>query len=361
MRVLVTGHNGYIGSVMVPVLSAAGHTLAGLDTFFVEDCALTPDRASVPTLRIDIREVRVADLVGFDAVVHLASVPDGPAHASWAESADAINSRGAVHLAEQAREAGVSRFLYASSCSVYGSGGGDQLLTEAAPLRPVSPAAAARARAEEGIARLADPGFSPVIMRNATAYGVSPRLRADILLNNLVAWAHTTGRVRVTSDGTPWRPLVHVEDIAHAFAAALGAPREILHGQTFNVGATSENYQVSELAEIVLGAVPGATIEYVPGPSHVDSRSCRVDFGKLNRTLPAFRPRWNAAFGAKDLYAALQEADVTHEALQTRYSRSASLQRLVESGRLDAQLRWCDGALAGARPDPHAPAIDQER
>jgi nucleoside-diphosphate-sugar epimerase len=361
MRVLVTGHNGYIGSVMVPVLSAAGHTLAGLDTFFVEDCYLTPDRASVPTLRIDIREVRVADLVGFDAVVHLASVPDGPAHVPWARSADAINSRGAVHLAEQAREAGVSRFLYASSCSVYGSGAGEQFLTEAAPLRPVSPAATARARAEEGIVRLADPGFSPVIMRNATAYGVSPRLRADILLNNLVAWAHTTGRVRVTSDGTPWRPLVHVEDIAHAFAAALGAPREILHGQTFNVGATSENYQVSELAEIVLGAVPGATIEYVPGPSHADSRSCRVDFGKLNRTLPAFRPRWNAAFGAKDLYAALQEADVTHETLQTRYSRSARLQQLVESGRLDAQLRWRDAALAGARPGTQASAIDQER
>ncbi len=361
MRVLVTGHNGYIGSVMVPVLKAAGHTLAGLDTFFVEDCSLSPDQASVPALRIDIRDVRVADLVGFDAVVHLASVPDDPRHGPWVESVDAINSRGAVHLAEQAREAGVSRFLYASSCSVYGSGTGDQFLTEEAPLHPVRPAATAKARAEEGIVRLADPGFSPVIMRNATAYGVSPRLRADILLNNLVAWAHTTGRVRVTSDGTPWRPLVHVEDIAHAFAAALGAPREILHGHTFNVGATSENYQVSELAEIVLGAVPGSTIEYVPGSSPAESRSCRVDFAKLNRTLTAFRPRWNAAFGAKDLYAALQEAGVTHEALQTRYSRSARLRQLVDTGRLDEQLRWRDAALAGSPPGTHASAIDQER
>jgi len=292
MRVLVTGHRGYVGSVMMPVLSAAGHTLAGLDAFLYEDCTLAPDLEAIPALRIDVRDVRPADLIGFDAVIHLASVPDEAQQPQRAETSAAINWWGAVHLAEQAREAGVRRFLYASSCSVYGTAKRDETLTEDAPVYPVTAAATAKARAEEGIARLANASFSPVIMRNATPYGVSPRLRADIVLNNLVGWAHTTGRVRITSDGTPWRPLVHVEDIAYAFAAALGAPRRALHGQIFNIGATSENYQISELAEIVLAAVPESTIEYVPSLPHSEQRSYRVDFGKLNRTLTTFRPRW---------------------------------------------------------------------
>ena len=360
MRVLVTGHNGYIGSVMMPVLSAAGHSLTGLDTFFAEDCRLTADLTSVPALRLDVRDVRVADLVGFDAVVHLAAVPDDPQRPQQEESTVAINWRGAVHLAQQAREAGVSRFLYASSCSVYGVGPTDEAFTESAPLHPLTPDAVAKANGEEGIARLADASFSPVIMRTATAYGVSPRLRVDGVLNNLVCWAHTTGRVRVASDGTPWRPLVHVEDIAYAFAAALAAPREVLHGQVFNLGATSENYQILELAEIVTGAVPGSTIEYVPGAQPPTQVSYRVDFGKLNRMLTAFRPRWNAAFGAKDLYATLQEAGVTHEDLQTRYDRPARLRHLVQTGRVDETLRWRDRA-GSVHPELPTPAFPQER
>ena len=360
MRVLVTGQNGYIGSVMLPVLSAAGHTLTGLDSCLVEDCRLTADAASVPALRLDVRDVRVADLVRVDAVVHLAGVPDDPERPEHAEQVAAINWRGAVHLAQRAREAGVSRFLFASSCSVYGPGPADEVLTESAALHPLTPDAVAKANAEEGIARLADSSFSPVILRTATAYGVSPRLRSDSILNRFVGWAHTTGRVRVAGDGTAWRPLVHVEDIAYAFAAALAAPREALHGQVFNLGVTNENYQILELAEMVVGAVPGSTIEHVPAAQPVDQASCRIDFGKLNRALTTFRPRWNAAFGAKDLYATLQEVGVTHEDLQTRYNRPAQLRHLIQTGRVDATFRWRDPA-ALVSPEPSAPALPRER
>ena len=359
MRVLVTGHNGYIGSVMLPVLSAAGHTLTGLDTFLAEPSRLTPDSISVPTLRLDVRDVRVADLVGVDAVIHLAGVPDDSELPQHADTIAAINWRGAVHLAQRAREAGVSRFLYASSCTVYGSGHPDDALTETAPLRPLTAGAIAKAKAEEAIAGLADQSFSPVILRTATAYGVSPHLRSDSILNRFVGWAHTTGRVRVAGDGSSWRPLVHVEDIAYAFAAALASPRETLHGQVFNLGVTNENYQILELAEIVVGAVPGSTIEHVPGSPPEAHVSGRIDFSKLNRTLTAFRPRWNAAFGAKDLYAVLQEVGVTHEDLQTRYNRPAQLRHLVHSGRVDETLRWREGA-GSVHPEPAALAFPRE-
>jgi nucleoside-diphosphate-sugar epimerase len=361
MRVLVTGHNGYIGSAMLPVLSAAGHTLTGLDNFLAEACRLTADPIPVPALSLDIRDVRVADLVGFDAIVHLAGVPDDSERPQHEESIAAINWRGAVHLAQRAREAGVGRFLYASTCSVYGPGHPDEALTEVAPLHPVTPGAVAKAKAEEGIATLADQSFCPVILRTATAYGVSPHLRSDSILNRFVGWAHTTGRVRIAGDGSTWRPLVHVEDIAYAFAAALASPREALHGQVFNLGVTNENYQVLELAEIVVGAVPGSTIEHVPGSPPEAQVSRRIDFGKLNRTLTTFRPRWNAAFGAKDLYATLQEVGVTHEDLQTRYHRPAQLRQLVQTGRVDETLRWRDRA-AFVHPEPSAaPAFPRER
>jgi nucleoside-diphosphate-sugar epimerase len=239
-----------------------------------------------------------------------------------------------------AREAGVKRFLYASSCSMYGAAGGDAVLNEEAPLRPLTPYAVSKVRTEEDVAKLADSSFSPIFMRNATAYGLSPRLRADVVLNNLVCWAHTTGRVRIMSDGTPWRPIVHVHDIARAFAAALAAPREAVHNQAFNVGANGENYQVRELAEIVRSTVPGCTVEYAPdaGP---DPRSYRVDFAKLSRTFPDFKPQWNASFGAKDLYAALQEAQVTLADFQGRkYIRLTQIRHLIGEGLLDDTLRW---------------------
>lgn len=340
MRVLVTGHNGYIGSVMVPVLQAAGHEVVGLDSFFFEDCSLLDDEHSVAALRKDIRDVEPSDLEGFGAVAHLAALcndPLGDLHPEWTHD---INHTASTHLATMARAAGVPRFLYASSCSMYGAAGGDAILDEEAPLHPLTPYAVSKVRAEEDLSKLADDSFSPVFMRNATAYGLSPRLRADVVLNNLVCWAHTTGRIRIMSDGTPWRPIVHVQDIARAFAAVLAAPREAIHNQAFNVGANGENYQVRELAEIVRSTVPGCTVEYADGAGP-DPRSYRVDFAKLYRTFPDFRPQWNASFGAKDLYAALQEANVTLADFQGRkYIRLAQIRHLLGQRLLDDTLRW---------------------
>ncbi|MGH7368458.1 MAG: NAD-dependent epimerase/dehydratase family protein [Candidatus Rokuibacteriota bacterium] len=340
MRILLTGHNGYIGSVMLPVLQAAGHDVIGLDTFYFEDCTLRDGEEHLAELRKDIRDIRPADLEGLDAVVHLAALcndPLGDLHPDWTHE---INHQASVSLARMAREAGVGRFLYASSCSMYGAAGVDDLLAEDAPLHPLTAYAVSKVRTEEDVARLADRSFSPVFMRNATAYGVSPRLRADVVLNNLVCWAHTTGRIRIMSDGTPWRPIVHVQDISRAFVVALAAPREAVHNQAFNVGANGENYQVRELAEIVRGTVAACTVEYAEGAGP-DPRSYRVDFSKLNRTFPDFRPQWNASFGAKDLYEALQEAEISLADFQgRRFIRLAQIKHLLDRGRLDTALRW---------------------
>jgi len=339
MRVLMTGHNGYLGSVMAPELRSAGHEVTGLDTFFFEGCTLGDDQDAIPALRKDVRDIQAADLQGFDAVVHLAALcndPLGDLHAEWTYE---INHQASLQLGRLAREAGVTRFLFASSCSMYGAAGNDDVLTEEAPLKPLTAYAISKVRAEETLSQLADSSFSPVFMRNATAHGLAPRLRADVVLNNLVCWAHTTGRIRIMSDGTSWRPVVHVQDIARVFAVALVAPRDAIHNQAFNVGATGENYQVRELAEIVRATVPGCTVEYAAdaGP---DPRSYRVDFSKLTRTFPDLRPQWNAAFGAKDLYAALQEAQVTLAEFQGRkYIRLAQIKHLLDLGRLDNTLR----------------------
>ena len=351
MRVLVAGHHGYIGSVMVPVLSATGHTLSGLDTFFFEGSSFTADlpTSAVASARNDVRDLRPNDLDGFDAVIDLAWISDNPDRKPRTVPIGEINHDGAIHLAQRASEAGVKRFLFASSCAVYGTAPDHVTLREDAPLRPVTPDAIWKVRAEEGILRLANSSFSPVIMRSATAYGVSPRLRVDGVFNRLVCDAHSTGRIRIDSQGTPWRPLVHVEDIAYAFAAALTAPREAVHGQVFNVGANSENYQLSELAEIVRSAVPGSSIDYSPEPDPTPL-SYRVDFGKMTKAFAAFRPRWNASFGAKDLYAFLQEVGVPPADLQgRRYDRGAQLQYLVETGTLNAQLRFGHPTVAASR------------
>lgn len=340
MKVLLTGHNGYIGSVMVPVLRTAGHDVVGLDTFFFEDCTLRDDEGRVPAIRKDIRDIQASDLQAFDAVIHLAALcndPLGDLHPEWTRD---INHLASVQLARLARDAGVQRFLYASSCSMYGAAGGDDILTEDAPLRPLTAYAVSKVRTEEDVSKLADTAFSPVFMRNATAYGASPRLRADVVLNNLVCWAHTTGRIRLMSDGSAWRPIVHVEDIARAFAAALVAPREAIHDQAFNVGASGENYQVRELAEIVRSTVPGCSVEYAK-EAGADPRSYRVDFSRLARTFPELNPLWTASAGAKDLHAALQEAGVTLSDFQgRRYIRLAQIKHLMGLGLLDPTLRW---------------------
>lgn len=338
MRVLVTGHNGYIGSVLVPTLQATGHEVAGLDTYFFEDCTFGEDRDSVPALRKDLRDVTVADLQGFEAIVHLAALCNDPLGSLNPEWTYDINYAASVRLAKLAKEAGVRRFLCASSCSMYGAAG-DEILSEHAPLRPLTPYAVSKAREEEETAKLASARFSPVFMRNATAYGVSPRLRVDVVLNNLVCSAYTTGKVCILSDGTPWRPIVHVKDIANAFVAGLVAPHEAIHNQAFNVGVNGENYQVRDLAEIVQETVPACRVEY-GGQGGPDPRSYRVDFSKLAKTLD-FKPNWNARLGAQELYSTFRQFRLTLEDFQGRkYIRLAQLEYLLRAGYLDGTLRW---------------------
>jgi len=293
-------------------------------------------------------------------MIHLAGLCEDPVSDLHPEWTDEINHRASVRLGLLAREAGVERFLYASSCNMYGAAGADDLLNEEAPLRPLTAYATAKVRAEDGLSRLADHSFSPVFMRCATAYGVSPRLRADLLLNELVCWGHTTGRIRIMNDGTPWRPIVHVQDIARAFAAVLAAPPAAIHNQAFNVGANGESYQVRELAEIVRDTVPGCTVEYTK-PGGYDPASYRVDFSKLSRTFPDFKPQWNASFGAKDLYAALQEAQVTLADLQgRRFVRRSQIKHLLSFGLLANALRW-SAPGAGAYETMEHGAADRSR
>lgn len=340
MKILVTGHHGYIGSVTAPFLQAAGHAVTGLDTLFYEGCDLQPGADGVPLLRLDVRDVRPERLAGFDAVVHLAALSNDPLGDLDPELTREINYEATVGLARAAREAGVQRFVFSSSCSMYGASSTGEPVTEEAPLRPLSAYAESKVRSEEALAELADDGFSPIHLRNATAYGVSPRLRLDLVLNNLVAWAHTTGRARILSDGTPWRPLVHVQDIARATLAVLEAPCDVVHGQAFNVGADSENYQVRDLAEIAREVVGDCTIEYA-GSGDPDPRSYRVDFGKFRRAFADAGLQWTAAAGARELIGAYRAAGLTLPELEgPRYTRLRQLRLLLESGALDQRLRW---------------------
>ena len=339
MRVMVTGHKGYIGTVMVPMLLQAGHTVVGLDSDLFQQCTFCPGILDLPELRIDLRDVQARDLEGFDAVIHLAALSNDPLGDLNPDITYDINHTASVRLARLAKEAGVARFLYSSSCSSYGKAGDDRV-DETAELRPITPYAISKVRVEQDVARLADDRFSPTFLRNATAYGVSPRLRFDLVLNNLTAWAFAKGRVHIKSDGTPWRPIVHIEDIARAFLAVLAAPRNVVHNQALNVGQTSENYRIRELAEIVQDVVPGSRIEYAKdgGP---DLRSYRVDFGKIQRLLPEFKPQWNARRGVEELYAAYRVGGLVIEDCEgPRFKRIDHLKRLLAAGRVDATLRW---------------------
>jgi nucleoside-diphosphate-sugar epimerase len=346
MNILVTGHHGYIGSVMAPVLVQAGHKVAGVDTFFYEGCDLVPDGIRIPSLRGDIRELHADTLERYDAVVHLAALSNDPLGSLDPRLTIDINLDGTLKLARAARAAGVQRFVFASSCSMYGASSPSELVTEEAPLSPLTPYAESKVRAEEALTELADEDFSPVFMRNATAYGVSPRLRADVVLNNLVGWAFTTGQVKVLSDGTPCRPIIHVQDVARAALAILEAPVEVVHNQAFNIGANSENYLVSELADIVRETVPGSTVEYAEGGGP-DPRSYKVDFGKLAREIPEYCSEWTARDGASELLGAYREVKMTLEAFQShKYFRLKHLQLLLEHGSLDNNLRWNESADA---------------
>jgi nucleoside-diphosphate-sugar epimerase len=339
MRVLVTGHDGYIGSVLVPLFEGAGHEVTGLDSYLYDGCLFGDDREPPPEVRKDIRDVEPDDLRGFDAVVHLAAISNDPLGDYRPETTYEINRHGAAHLARAAKAAGVERFLFSSSCSLYGAAGED-FLDETADWNPVTPYGRSKLLAEQDLTELADDSFSPTYLRSSTAYGVSRRLRGDLVLNNLVGYAVTTGEVLIKSDGSPWRPLVHIEDISRAFLAALEAPRELVHGKAFNVGRTAENFRVHELAELVEELVPGSRVVYAEG-GQPDTRCYRVDCEKIAATLPAFEPRWTVRLGVQELYEAYLREGITLEEFES--SRFLRIKRVKEQqalGQLDEDLRF---------------------
>jgi nucleoside-diphosphate-sugar epimerase len=345
MRVLVTGHTGYIGTVLVPLLVEAGHEVVGLDSDLFRRCTFGDEPQAVPTIRKDIRDVEIADLDGFEAVVHLAGLSNDPMGDFNPVLTDEINYQASVRLARLAREVGATRFLFSSSCSNYGAAG-EELLDEGAAFNPVTPYGVSKVRVEQDVMQLADEDFCPTFLRNATAYGVSPRLRFDLVVNNLVAWAFTTGQVFLKSDGTAWRPLVHIEDISRAFLAVLHAPLELVHNQAFNVVPPNENYRIREVADIVAEIVPGSRVEYASTASP-DKRCYRVDGSRLVRTLPDYKPQWDVRRGAAELYAVYQEVGLSLEEFEgPRYKRLSHLQQLIDQGYLDASLRWREHAHA---------------
>lgn len=342
LRILLTGDRGYLGAVMVQYLRNLGHSVTGLDTDYYFDGDLLKPAEDYPRIKTDIRDVGGEELKGFDAVIHLAALSNdslGDLKPEWTYD---INYKASLRLAEQAKQAGVRRFLYSSSCSLYGAAG-EEMLKEDAPMRPLTPYAESKVRTEEGLSRLADGWFAPTFLRNATVYGVSPRLRLDVVLNNLVGWAVAVGKILIMSDGSPWRPLVHVQDVAQAFACVLQGPLEVVSNQAFNVGVNTENYQVRQLAAIVQRVIPSCSIEY-SGMAGPDPRNYRVDFSKLGRAFPDFRPRWNALEGTRELHAAYRAAGMTAEDFHgRRFTRVKQLKYLVGTGLLDDSLRWQRG------------------
>src|SRR3954463_14696470 len=339
MKVLLTGSRGYIGSVMAPMLARAGHDVAGVDADFYRESTFGPWAESIRTVVKDVRGLEPTDLKGFDAVVHLAALSNDPLGDLNPQLTYDINHLASVRLAALAREAGVSRYVLASSCSNYGAAG-DAPVDEESELNPVTAYGESKVLSERDVTKLADSSFTPTFLRCATAYGVSPRLRFDIVLNNLVAWAFTSGKVMLKSDGTPWRPIVHIEDISRAFIAVLAAPREAVHAQAFNVGRNDQNYRIREIAQIVKETVPGCEIAFADDACP-DKRNYRADFSKIARVLPGWQPQWDARKGARQLYETYRAIGLKLEDFEgPRYRRIDQIKRLMGSGNLAQDLRW---------------------
>jgi len=339
MRVLVTGHDGYLGSVLVARLRESGHEVVGLDTGLFADCLLGPAPEPVPTLRVDLRDVTAEHCAGVDAVLHLAALCNDPIGNLNPDLTYDVNHRSTVRLARAAKAAGVTRFLFSSSCSLYGAGADDTPLDENADFVPVTPYGESKILSEQSLRELADDDFSPVYLRNATAYGFSPRLRGDIVVNDLTAHALLTGEVRLLSDGMAWRPLVHAEDIAAAFIALLEAPRDVVHNKAYNIGQTAENYLIRDVAELVAEVLPGSQLSFAEGAG-TDLRNYRVSCDLIAAEVPGFAPQWTVRKGIEQLAEAYQRHGLTMEAYRERFLRLKRIEALRAAGQLDESLRW---------------------